>query len=427
MDDERLRARAYTREFGDDAPDVRDWTWPGAPTGARLARGLARRVRILVVNAGSSSVKLSLVGDGDETLAERELEAPRAQLDPEELREALRDGLGGADAVGHRIVHGGERFREPVRIDADVDAALRELVDLAPLHQPKSLAALDAVAAALPDVPAVACFDTAFHATLPPAAYTYALPARWRERWALRRYGFHGLSHAWVARRAPELLGMPPDALRIVSCHLGAGASLCAIARRPLGRHDDGLHAARGAGDGHPLGQRRPGAAAVAARAREADRAASSATRSSTSPGCSGWPAAADMREVLDARGRRRRPARARRSTSTSTACAPGSPRWRRRSAGSTCSSSPAASASTPPRSARAPPRDLGSSAWRSTTGATPRAEVRPTSPAAARRSGRLVIPAREDLEIAGQTRKRAGSELSSLRLGALLAGPSAV
>jgi acetate kinase len=85
------------------------------------------------------------------------------------------------------------------------------------------------VTAALPDVPAVACFDTAFHATLPPAAATYALPAQWRERWGLRRYGFHGLSHAWVSRRAPELLGVDGESLRIVSCHLGAGASLCAI------------------------------------------------------------------------------------------------------------------------------------------------------------------------------------------------------
>ncbi len=103
-------------------------------------------------------------------------------------------------------------------------------MDRAPLHQPKSLTALDAVGEALPSLPAVACFDTAFHATLPPAAATYALPAQWRERWGLRRYGFHGLSHAWVARRAPEVLRRDPAELRIVSCHLGAGASLCAIA-----------------------------------------------------------------------------------------------------------------------------------------------------------------------------------------------------
>lgn len=185
-------------------------------------------MRVLVVNAGSSSLKLTLLDGTDTTIVARELQAPRAQVDPEELRAAL-DSLGEADAVGHRIVHGGERFREAVRIDADIETAMRELIDLAPLHQPKSLAALDAVTRALPNLPAVACFDTAFHATIPAAAATYALPAEWRERWGLRRYGFHGLSHAWVARRTPELLERGASGLRIVSCHLGAGASLCAI------------------------------------------------------------------------------------------------------------------------------------------------------------------------------------------------------
>jgi len=187
-------------------------------------------LRVLVVNAGSSSLKLSLLGSGDELLAEEELAAPRAEVDPEELRAALGRGVGDADAVGHRIVHGGARFREPVVVDEGVRRALDELVDLAPLHQPKSLAALDAVSSALPGVPAVACFDTAFHATLPDAAATYALPAEWSARWGVRRYGFHGLSHAWIAQRAPEVVGAPADSARIVSCHLGAGASLCAIA-----------------------------------------------------------------------------------------------------------------------------------------------------------------------------------------------------
>ena len=184
---------------------------------------------MLVVNAGSSSVKLSVIAGDDTTVAARELTAPRAAIDPDELRAAIADGLGEADAVGHRIVHGGELFRSPVVIDADVQSRLRDLVALAPLHQPKSLAALDAVSVALPGLPAVACFDTAFHATLPAAAHTYALPAEWRARWSLRRYGFHGLSHAWVSRRAPQLLGVDPARLRLVSAHLGAGASLCAI------------------------------------------------------------------------------------------------------------------------------------------------------------------------------------------------------
>jgi acetate kinase len=181
-------------------------------------------VRVLVVNAGSSSVKLRLLGDGDELLGEHDLDAPRSEVDPEQLARALAD-LSGPDVVGHRVVHGGTRFREAVRIDDDVRRALRELTDLAPLHQPKSLAALEAVSGELPGVPAVACFDTAFHAGLPDAAATYALPARLRERFELRRYGFHGLSHAYAARRAAELTG----AARVVSCHLGAGASLAAV------------------------------------------------------------------------------------------------------------------------------------------------------------------------------------------------------
>jgi acetate kinase len=191
--------------------------------------GIDRSPRILVVNAGSSSLKLTLLGAAETILHAHELRAPGAQVDTGELRQALDSGLGDAHAVGHRIVHGGERFREAVRIDGDVEAELRGLSELAPLHQLKSLAALDAISEMLADIPAFACFDTAFHATLPRAAWTYALPAEWRERWRLRRYGFHGLSHAWVARRAPELLAADPASLRIVSCHLGAGASLCAI------------------------------------------------------------------------------------------------------------------------------------------------------------------------------------------------------
>jgi acetate kinase len=125
------------------------------------------------------------------------------------------------DAVGHRVVHGGARFRDAVLVDDDVVATLGELSDLAPLHQPAALAGIAAVGRALPDVPAVACFDTAFHATLPAAAATYALPQQWRERFGLRRFGFHGLSHAHASRRAA--------AARVVSCHLGAGASLAAV------------------------------------------------------------------------------------------------------------------------------------------------------------------------------------------------------
>ncbi|GIK83215.1 MAG: acetate kinase [Alphaproteobacteria bacterium] len=186
-------------------------------------------MRVLVVNAGSSSLKLGLLDDDGSILAERNLAAPRAEVDSGEVAEALESGLGDADAVGHRIVHGGSRFQAPLRLDSEVAGALWELADLAPLHQPKSLAALKAVSEALPAIPAVACFDTAFHATMPPKAATYALPAAWRDRWALRRYGFHGLSHGYAARRGAELLDRPLESLRIVSCHLGAGASLAAV------------------------------------------------------------------------------------------------------------------------------------------------------------------------------------------------------
>jgi acetate kinase len=140
----------------------------------------------------------------------------------------LRD-VDGVDAVGHRIVHGGTEFVEPVVIDDDVVRRIEALCDLAPLHQPKSLRALELVRRALPDVPAVACFDTAFHARMPEPAATYALPREWRVRWALRRFGFHGLSHAYASRRAAELAERASEELRIVTCHLGAGASLAAV------------------------------------------------------------------------------------------------------------------------------------------------------------------------------------------------------
>jgi len=185
--------------------------------------------RILVVNAGSSSLKLRVLDGDDAIVASADLPAPRGSTDAAATAEAIR-GLGPVDAIGHRIVHGGTQFARPVMLDAGVEAKLRALTDLAPLHQPKSLAAVEAVKAVLPDVPAVACFDTAFHATMPAAATTYALPPEWRKRWDLRRYGFHGLSHAYATRRATELLGRrSPAGLRLVTCHLGAGASLAAV------------------------------------------------------------------------------------------------------------------------------------------------------------------------------------------------------
>jgi acetate kinase len=185
-------------------------------------------MRVLVVNTGSSSVKLRLL-DGTELAGSTDLGAP-STLDPDEVGAAVGRlaGESGVDAVGHRIVHGGESFTSAVVVDDKVRAELEAVVDLAPLHLPASLAGLDAVRTALPAVPSVACFDTAFHATIPAEAATYALPAQWREL-GIRRYGFHGLSHAYAAGRVAEILELPVAGLRLVSCHLGAGASLCAV------------------------------------------------------------------------------------------------------------------------------------------------------------------------------------------------------
>jgi acetate kinase len=185
--------------------------------------------RILVVNAGSSSLKLRVLDPADTLLGEADLPPPRGADDAGSVRAAIAP-FGTVDAVGHRVVHGGTRFTGPVLLDEASIEGIRALTELAPLHQPKSLAGIEAVAAALPGIPSVASFDTAFHATIPPAAATYAIPAAWRARWGVRRYGFHGFSHAYASRRVAALVGRDGDpALRVVTCHLGAGASLAAV------------------------------------------------------------------------------------------------------------------------------------------------------------------------------------------------------
>jgi acetate kinase len=180
---------------------------------------------VLVVNAGSSSLKLRLL-DGDDRLVDSRDLAPTIPGDP--LADFL-DRNGDPDAIGHRIVHGGAEFTRPTRLDRSVENRLSRLSELAPLHNPPALAATEAAMRLRPGIPNVACFDTAFHATLPPEAATYAIPTAWAERWELRRFGFHGLSHAYAARRAAELLDQPPAELGLVTAHLGAGASLAAI------------------------------------------------------------------------------------------------------------------------------------------------------------------------------------------------------
>jgi acetate kinase len=185
-------------------------------------------MRVLVVNAGSSSVKLRVVGAHDDVEATRDLDSWSGHDDTRDVASFL-ESVPEVDAVGHRVVHGGRAFRGPVRIDAEVERALLALSPLAPLHQPRAVEGMRALRHVLPDVPQVACFDTAFHATMPAAATTYALPKAWRDQRGIRRFGFHGLSHAYASRRAAELVErVADDTLRVVTCHLGAGASLCA-------------------------------------------------------------------------------------------------------------------------------------------------------------------------------------------------------
>ena len=209
---------------------------------------------VLVLNCGSSSVKLALVdpASGERrvtALAERlgsseavvrlrrgEEEQTGAPDDPsargavthllESLREEERDGLVG---VGHRVVHGGDKFSESVAVDDAILAALHELVDLAPLHMPANLLGIEAARDALPGLAQVAVFDTAFHQTMPPVAYRYAVPQEWYDDHQVRRYGFHGTSHRYVSARAAELLGRPAEDLRLVTLHLGNGCSAAAV------------------------------------------------------------------------------------------------------------------------------------------------------------------------------------------------------
>ena len=213
---------------------------------------------VLVVNAGSSSLKYSLV-DGDTGVApasgaverigegsgrlvhttadgrhtvERPFanfeEAFRAALDAfDEHGPSLTDA--GIEAIGHRVVHGGARFAEPVLVDDALVAAVTALVPLAPLHNPANLEGIDVGRRLFPDVPQVAVFDTAFHQTVPPVAYTYAVPAQWREEYRIRRYGFHGTSHGFVTGEAARLLDKPVEETNLIVLHLGNGASATAV------------------------------------------------------------------------------------------------------------------------------------------------------------------------------------------------------
>ena len=196
--------------------------------------------RVLVLNAGSSSLKASLVVPPGTTVARSEVgwgsDASRQGDRAGGLATAL-DALGArsgdasssVDAVGYRVVHGGTRFTAPTRIDASVLEGIRAVSDLAPLHNGVAVETIEAGLSRLPDVPHVACFDTAFHATLDASAYRYPLPEAWLAAWGLRRFGFHGLSVGWATQRAAHLLGRPVEETGLVVAHLGSGCSVTAV------------------------------------------------------------------------------------------------------------------------------------------------------------------------------------------------------
>ena len=196
---------------------------------------------VLVLNCGSSSLKWQVVDAASgAALASGQVEriGDEGVPDHEAALQAVLDGLDEGDtplarlglvAVAHRVVHGGERFSGPVRIDDDVVAEVRDLARLAPLHNPAAVLGIEAARRRLGDLPHVAVFDTAFHRTLPAHASTYAVPRAWREEHGVRRYGFHGTSYAHVSRAAAELLGLAPEAANLVVLHLGNGASAAAI------------------------------------------------------------------------------------------------------------------------------------------------------------------------------------------------------
>ena len=219
-------------------------------------------MKVLVINAGSSSLKYQLMDTDTRTvlakgLCERigidgrlthkvpakdlKLEFEIAMPTHAEAIQSVLDALTSAehgvirsmseiDAVGHRVVHGGEKFAASARIDADVMAALEECIPLAPLHNPANITGIKACQAVMPSTPMVAVFDTAFHQTMPAKSYIYALPYEYYEKDKVRRYGFHGTSHRYVSARAAAMLGKPIEELKIITCHLGNGSSDSAIA-----------------------------------------------------------------------------------------------------------------------------------------------------------------------------------------------------
>ncbi|GGC93805.1 acetate kinase [Thalassobacillus devorans] len=214
--------------------------------------------KIIAINAGSSSLKFQLMEMPEETVITKGLverigindsiftievggEKVTTTQDIADHAEAVKmllekltstgiiDSLDEIDGVGHRVVHGGERFSDSVLITEEVIKEIEEVSDLAPLHNPANLTGIRAFKQVLPGVPSVAVFDTAFHQTMPEQSYLYSLPYEYYEKYGIRKYGFHGTSHKYVSERAAEMLGLPIEQLRVISCHLGNGASIAAI------------------------------------------------------------------------------------------------------------------------------------------------------------------------------------------------------
>ena len=218
-------------------------------------------MNILVINAGSSSLKYQLLNPdtqevlakglcerigldgkftykpaGKEAVKDADVSMPTHSEAIQTVLNALVDPKNGVigsmkeiDAVGHRVVHGGEKFAQSVLITDEVMAAIEECNPLAPLHNPANIIGIRACQALMPGTPMVAVFDTAFHQTMPPVAYTYALPYEFYEQDKVRRYGFHGTSHKYVSQRAAAMLGKPAEELKLISCHLGNGSSIAAV------------------------------------------------------------------------------------------------------------------------------------------------------------------------------------------------------
>ncbi len=196
-------------------------------------------MHILVLNSGSSTLKYALFsGEGPDTLASGTISV---EDEPAAYRDATRQVLGHLEendelpgpsdiqAIGHRVVHGGTEFRRSVIIDSGVKETIHRLSELAPLHNPPALAAIQAAEESLPGIPQIAVFDTAFFTDLPLVAHVYPLPYEWYDGWGIRRFGFHGISHAYCAGQAAEILVQPLDELRLVICHLGHGCSASAV------------------------------------------------------------------------------------------------------------------------------------------------------------------------------------------------------